>query len=474
MSSSIIETTRVLHSDIEKSVRVVVNEIKYKSKSSQKRKVYQDHRINDELEEIQNKSRKLIHLYEDKDQSREKELELMAGATLQKTLNTFDAKLSEIKEYHRKFTVDSNMELEKLEDKNKMELALKPVQEYQLEKIIFSGEEEFGKYIDLHEFHQEFSNMKQFLNENPVDYLNYLQTFFHFHLIEPNLKDENYLKYISRLLDYLQDFYSRTQPLSDIENILKIAQEEFEKKWNEQENEENKVVKEQVMTEGGNEEKKKKRKRKRGNNSERKKKISLIEEKIQRYYDELSEVVDATILNLEKKQTRTWEENQNEILVEEKLEETEIESLLREKKETEPNPEEDDDETLGKNANPLNIPLGWDGKPIPYWLFKLHGLGIEFKCEICGDYTYFGPKAFEKHFQEFRHAHGMRCLKIPNTRHFHQITKIQDALNLWKKIKDEVKKNHWDKDQEEFEDKHGNVFNKKTYDDLQRQGYISE
>lgn len=32
--------------------------------------------------------------------------------------------------------------------------------------------------------------------------------------------------------------------------------------------------------------------------------------------------------------------------------------------------------------NPLNLPLGFDGRPIPYWLYKLHGLGTEFKCEI--------------------------------------------------------------------------------------------
>lgn len=25
--------------------------------------------------------------------------------------------------------------------------------------------------------------------------------------------------------------------------------------------------------------------------------------------------------------------------------------------------------------NPLKLPMGWDGKPIPYWLYKLHGLG---------------------------------------------------------------------------------------------------
>ena len=52
------------------------------------------------------------------------------------------------------------------------------------------------------------------------------------------------------------------------------------------------------------------------------------------------------------------------------------------------------------------MPLGWDGKPIPYWLYKLHGLNISYKCEICGNFTYKGPKAFQRHFAEWRHAHG--------------------------------------------------------------------
>ena len=33
----------------------------------------------------------------------------------------------------------------------------------------------------------------------------------------------------------------------------------------------------------------------------------------------------------------------------------------------------------------IGLPLGWDGKPIPYWLYKLHGLSVEYKCEICGN-----------------------------------------------------------------------------------------
>lgn len=35
--------------------------------------------------------------------------------------------------------------------------------------------------------------------------------------------------------------------------------------------------------------------------------------------------------------------------------------------------ESDDDEQ--QIYNPLKLPMGWDGKPIPYWLYKLHGLG---------------------------------------------------------------------------------------------------
>lgn len=77
--------------------------------------------------------------------------------------------------------------------------------------------------------------------------------------------------------------------------------------------------------------------------------------------------------------------------------------------------------------NPLNIPLGWDGKPIPYWLYKLHGLNIEYSCEICGGASYKGRRDFDRHFQEWKHAAGMRALGIPNTKHFHDITRIADA-----------------------------------------------
>lgn len=76
-------------------------------------------------------------------------------------------------------------------------------------------------------------------------------------------------------------------------------------------------------------------------------------------------------------------------------------------------PEEEEEEE--RIYNPLKLPLGWDGKPIPYWLYKLHGLGVEYRCEICSDQVYMGRyvlsrllnpssksssrKNFERHFQ---------------------------------------------------------------------------
>lgn len=44
--------------------------------------------------------------------------------------------------------------------------------------------------------------------------------------------------------------------------------------------------------------------------------------------------------------------------------------------------------------------------------------GQEFKCEICGNFSYWGRRAFERHFSEWRHSFGMQCLRIPNTTHF--------------------------------------------------------
>merc|ERR1719272_604031 len=103
--------------------------------------------------------------------------------------------------------------------------------------------------------------------------------------------------------------------------------------------------------------------------------------------------------------------------------------------------EEEDDAAYDSDNeliyNPKGLPLDpVTGKPIPYWLYKLHGLNNVYKCEICGDQSYKGPKAFQRHFMEWRHSQGMRKLKIPNNpQFFANVTKIKDAVALWNKLK---------------------------------------
>ena len=62
---------------------------------------------------------------------------------------------------------------------------------------------------------------------------------------------------------------------------------------------------------------------------------------------------------------------------------------------------------------------------------------------------------------------------IPNTAHFANVTEIEDALALWAKLKEQKAHERFNPHiDEEFEDSEGNVVNRKTYDDMRRQGIL--
>ncbi|KAL0228640.1 hypothetical protein GEMRC1_013260 [Eukaryota sp. GEM-RC1] len=114
--------------------------------------------------------------------------------------------------------------------------------------------------------------------------------------------------------------------------------------------------------------------------------------------------------------------------------------------------------------NPKGLPLDFDGKPIPYWLYKLQGLSKKYDCEICGDVVYRGRKRFERHFNQPRHGHALKCLQIPNTKHFKGVAGIADALRLYEKLKQQRVEEVFDpEEEEEVEDIDGNIMNRKTW-----------
>ena len=204
--------------------------------------------------------------------------------------------------------------------------------------------------------------------------------------------------------------------------------------------------------------------------------LALLEMEISSFADLLAPELTATREHLLKKQTRTYEELQAEIAATQ-AEVLRAKMALKSGGGNDEGAEEgEDDAEADANAplyNPLNLPLGFDGKPIPYWLYKLHGLNLKFDCEICGNFSYAGPRNFERHFTEWRHAYGMRALGIPNTKHFAHITKMADAQALFEKLKREgVGAGFKPEEEEEMEDAEGNVFNKRTYLELQKQGLV--
>lgn len=239
--------------------------------------------------------------------------------------------------------------------------------------------------------------------------------------------------------DYLSSFIQRTQPLTNITNALEQYNGEFEQVWHDgrrmpgwanysppamycvacakQMTNEN-VYKSHLTS-------KKHLTAVEGKEREMfEKDLALLEFRILKYCEILADTIEDTHQNIELKQSRTLEE----ILAD--IEAQEMQAV-------EPEPESSDEEGEQKDEvyNPKNVPLDFDGKPIPYWLYKLHGLNFEYKCEICGGESYRGRKIFEKHFNEWRHAQGLRALGIPVTRHFKDITSIDEAVKLWNKIK---------------------------------------
>ncbi|KAL0485101.1 splicing factor 3A subunit 3 [Acrasis kona] len=473
MSSTLIEQARTHHHDLEHSIKSLVFEIQHKSKT-QKRIVFQNHRINHQVEKMQKSAEELLNIYEDSNGFRRSEIESLTESTLQKTIAQFDTRLAEMREYHRNFPsnpMNRDAELPIFEQITKLQQELE-------EKIQFSGEESFGKYVDLHSLYMQYINLPHV--DNSIDYLNYLNQFHMFHRIDQKTKEKaSYRKYLQDLFDYLVDFHKRTQPLSDLTQITKSIIEQFESDWSNQKVQGWSKPSNEPEESNNTDQTKKKRKRrgKSNTNQDVNKSTALLERKIINFTKLLDDVIESTKIQIEKKQGRTWEEIENDLereeQAEQKAEETELASMEAGDQYIEEEQEETEEDKMGAISNPLNLPMGWDGKPIPYWLYKLHGLGNEYKCEICGNQTYWGPRAFERHFQEWRHHNGMRCLRIPNTRHFHHITIIADALELWEKIKVQADEQTWKGDtMEEFEDKDGNVYNKKTFEDLKRQGIL--
>ena len=524
MSNTILEQIRHKYEEIEQYEKAISKSLTYRDNNPNE-SIVSETIIKRCQDKIQQNSRDIIDLFEDKSENFKQEKLIMTGNTdymnsklclLKPTnINNSNNYYSNLLMKKRKADIWVNFydKIKEIKILNKSgndinhsttgdKIFNNLLSEINL-KTLFTNEENFGKCLDLHELYHEYINIPNIFNndnneknkvmfnmENIVklNYLNYIKNIDNFKNIPIKVKkSEEYIKYIKHLAQYLKSFFVKIYPLINFNEIQDIIDSKFE---DDQEhidksielNEEEEIKKNELFCNICNKSfaketlmdahmKSKKHLKKLNlsksndtnninKNSQEKNKIEedilhdikYYEYQIIRYKDILQNIIDNTISQIHKKQTMTKEELESD-----RLNEINIKKIEKEEKK--------------KIFNPKNIPMDWDGKPLPYWLYKVHGLGVEHKCEICGGASYWGRRAFEHHFQEWRHAYGMKCLRLPNTLQFKNITRIEDALKLHHKLIEDKNKTEFNPDvEEQYEDENGNVYNKKMMMDLKKQG----
>ncbi|KAL9112306.1 MAG: hypothetical protein Q9227_003424 [Pyrenula ochraceoflavens] len=510
----LLEDQRLIHEDLERLEQGISDRVTEDPRSIKDR-LNRDHEIAGFLKRIEEQSQRLLDIYKDVEGSRAKEVQTLSTGD---PFEGFYKQLEETKDFHRRYP---NEPVENLERAYKRRHLQEGETVSAVTDNMFTGEESNGRFLDLTTQHEDYLNIPGVKRITYIQYLDHFDNFVPPHLpIKRSQKlSDRYFKYVSDLDNYLESFLRRTNPLEDFDKIFSTIEDDFDKAWNdksvsgwgedlngtsavdgpktegtgsgiwcpdcEKEFSNPNVYKSHLT--GKKHIKAAQTKQSNGtadtsaaqptsrqtNNLARLKEraIASHEHRVRSLAKILMNERSNTRVNVERKQGMTERERQQE-----------LDALFAEDDAAMNNPSgrpESDEESDGEEKiyNPLKLPLAWDGKPIPFWLYKLHGLGVEFPCEICGNFVYMGRRAFEKHFSEARHIYGLKCLGVSGPGAggglFREITGIEEAVGLWEKIKKERK----DKDTKEesivqMEDGEGNVMPERIYRDLQKQGIL--
>ncbi|KAH7135447.1 splicesome-associated protein [Dendryphion nanum] len=501
----LVEEQRLLHEDLERLEEAITERLHDDPKHIRDR-LARDHDIARFLDKIENQSLRLLKIYEDVDGERDNEVRALSTGDV---MGSFQKEVASIRDFHRRYPNETIENLEKAYKKLTPDEYAQAVAQIE---TMFTGEEGFGRYFDLTTLHEQFLNLPVHQQSRRVTYLQYLDIFDSFTPAQGFVRrdqklSESYFQYLKALQDYLEGFMRRTKPLENLDKVLAGFDKEFEELWEKDEvpgweKDAPKTTavegpagddgiwcsacKKSFSNENVYEAHLKGKKHKKAeqqmtekpsngtgsdsaktNNTQRFKERAVSEKefRIKKLAAAMQTERGDTKTNVERKQGMTDRERQQE------LDMLYSESLEATNGGKEPGDGDSDDDE--KISNPLKLPLDWSGKPIPYWLYKLHGLGNEFACEICGNHHYMGRRQFEKHFNENRHIYGLKCLGITNTTLFREITSIDEATKLWNKIQQDKKKEKLTMDNVvQMEDTEGNVMPEKIYNDLLAQGIL--
>ena len=221
MSGSILERLRSDFELAELNETAIGNELDIKP-NGQKSKIIQQHTISTHVNNIMYYNKDVESVYLDEDEKMKLELETMKGDNM---FSTFYEKLKSTQEFYIRNPIAQ------IELSNKINVNCKDNID-----IPFSGEEVFGKYLDLTILHLQYCNIPNILSKDCIyehDYIKYLEKFNCFFYIHENVKKSKaYATYIHDLSEYCTGFMRRTQPLVSINDCVNEWRNEFEVNWN--------------------------------------------------------------------------------------------------------------------------------------------------------------------------------------------------------------------------------------------------
>lgn len=344
---------------------------------------------------------------------------------------------------------------------------------------VFTREEQYGEYLDLDRFHSLWYNVIRSTECSLMQFYNILEKFLddHQYILEPPMDRKNirYAQFLVEISGYLEKFFRKSNALINHSILNRRIQSEFNRSLSVPLQNEGKgsycivcgkwfkaLTVFQSHLSGKNH---------KSNLSKRSKQL-LAEYKLHRYLKLLSE---------EFKRTREFTERKLAFTPEERMQEMARLDEEYHAPDYGPEEEEHDDLDASKAGNEkkqqaqvgsFDMPLGADGLPMPYWLYKLQGLDVEYSCEICTNQIYKGRRAFEKHFLEPTHTFHLKCLGIEPSPTFKGITSIQEAQDLWRQTSVRTRSKSHKKIEVEVEDQEGNVLSQKVYQELKKQGLV--
>ena len=209
--------------------------------------------------------------------------------------------------------------------------------------VIFSGAEHHGRHLDLNEFYDSFLNLRRvkLLREQDAAWsLSYREYCSSFYTFSDNVmgKDSDYANYLSDLIGYLIDFVRRSQPLLNVDSLVRQIELQIDsqfqsgehKSWSKDSFEsvsnslyceacDTLFVKETTFSGhlSGKKHARNARKLEKqvsSADSSSKKAIFCLESKMHEMVNSmLSEVVSATVADVEKKQARTLREQMDAV-----------------------------------------------------------------------------------------------------------------------------------------------------------------